>query len=234
MSHRKRGSSNVVWTSITTTTILRPFFWDNPGEPVPEENFWTLWCKGRLTEADTHTDQPAGHHSIRNNQYPLPSSSPMLHGEYHHGEYSGAWTSHAASYVVHHITYNLGFRECCLSWRWYPFQNFFYEICKLCIFYIMKNMFSCKIRRSLSKRSSQNSFPMFDDTSVKGRPDRIFCGLNYFEDKKVWAFDKIYMVFQLSNEYIVTIFKFDLIWLLYCSHTNWRSSVLHDLLSVLH
>jgi len=20
---------------------------------VPEENFWTLWCKGRLTEADT-------------------------------------------------------------------------------------------------------------------------------------------------------------------------------------
>jgi len=61
---------------------------------------------------------------------------------------------------------------------------------------------------------------MFDDTSVKGRPDRIFCGLNYFEDKKVWAFDKIYMVFQLSNEYIVTIFKFDLIWLLYCSHTN--------------
>jgi len=24
-----------------------------PGEPVPEENFWTLWCKGRLTEPDT-------------------------------------------------------------------------------------------------------------------------------------------------------------------------------------
>jgi len=39
---------------------------DHPGEPVPEENFWTLWCKGRLTEADTpisgwaplHPDQP--------------------------------------------------------------------------------------------------------------------------------------------------------------------------------
>jgi len=29
------------------------FFRDHPGEPVPEENFWTLWCKGRLTEADT-------------------------------------------------------------------------------------------------------------------------------------------------------------------------------------
>ena len=30
-----------------------------PGEPVPEENFWTmswtLWCKGRLREADTQT-----------------------------------------------------------------------------------------------------------------------------------------------------------------------------------
>jgi len=30
-------------------------FPDHPGEPVPEENFWTLWCKGRLTEADRHT-----------------------------------------------------------------------------------------------------------------------------------------------------------------------------------
>jgi len=38
-----------------TTTVLRPFFRDYPGEPVPEENFWTLWCKGRLTEADTPT-----------------------------------------------------------------------------------------------------------------------------------------------------------------------------------
>ena len=38
-----------------TTTILRPFFRDHQGELVPEENFWTLWCKGRLTEADTPT-----------------------------------------------------------------------------------------------------------------------------------------------------------------------------------
>ena len=30
----------------TLTTVLRPFFRDHPGEPVPEENFWTLWCKG--------------------------------------------------------------------------------------------------------------------------------------------------------------------------------------------
>ena len=32
-------------------------FRDHPGEPVPEENFWTLWCKRRLTEADTLTIQ---------------------------------------------------------------------------------------------------------------------------------------------------------------------------------
>jgi len=36
--------------------LLRPFFQDQLGEPVPEENyFWTLWCKGRLMEADTPT-----------------------------------------------------------------------------------------------------------------------------------------------------------------------------------
>jgi len=37
------------------TTVLRPFFRDHPGEPVPEENLRTLWHKGRSTEADTQT-----------------------------------------------------------------------------------------------------------------------------------------------------------------------------------
>ena len=41
--------------TTTTTTVLRPFFQDHPGEPVPEENFWTLWCNGRLTDTDTLT-----------------------------------------------------------------------------------------------------------------------------------------------------------------------------------
>ena len=41
--------------SYHTKTVLEPFFWDHPGEPVPEEHFWTLWCKRRLTEADTPT-----------------------------------------------------------------------------------------------------------------------------------------------------------------------------------
>ena len=33
----------------------QPFFRDYPGELVPGENFWTLWCKERLTEADKPT-----------------------------------------------------------------------------------------------------------------------------------------------------------------------------------
>ena len=40
------------------TTPPQPFygpFSGTLGELVPEENFWTLWCKGRLTEADTPT-----------------------------------------------------------------------------------------------------------------------------------------------------------------------------------
>jgi len=44
-----------LWTTTTITTFLRLIFRDHPGEPVPEENFWTLWCKGRLTEAYTLT-----------------------------------------------------------------------------------------------------------------------------------------------------------------------------------
>jgi len=74
-------ASHIIFTSTTTTTttILRPFFRDHPGEPVPEENFWTLWCKERLTEADTlilyHL---AGRHSIRTNQCPPPPSPRLV------------------------------------------------------------------------------------------------------------------------------------------------------------
>ena len=28
---------------FTTTTVLWPFFWDHPGEPVPEGNFWNFY-----------------------------------------------------------------------------------------------------------------------------------------------------------------------------------------------
>jgi len=39
----------------TTTTVLTALFPGRLGEPVPEENFWTLGCKGRSTEAETPT-----------------------------------------------------------------------------------------------------------------------------------------------------------------------------------
>jgi len=44
-----------MFNHTTPQPVLRPFFQDHLGEPVPEENFWTLWRKGRLTEADTQT-----------------------------------------------------------------------------------------------------------------------------------------------------------------------------------
>ena len=57
MDYKVDGVTPRGTTPHHTTTVLQPFFWDHPGEPVPEENFWTLWCKGRPTEADTPTIQ---------------------------------------------------------------------------------------------------------------------------------------------------------------------------------
>jgi len=54
MANRFTSSSS---NNHHTTTVLPPFFRNLPGEPVPGENFWTSWCKGRLTEADTPTIQ---------------------------------------------------------------------------------------------------------------------------------------------------------------------------------
>ena len=61
-----------------TTTVLRPFFRDHPGEQVPEENFWTSWWKGRLTEVDTLT--------IRLGATPSGLTSAYLH---HHQFFTG-------------------------------------------------------------------------------------------------------------------------------------------------
>ena len=61
-------------TQTTTTTVLWPFFRDHPGEPVPDENFWTLWCNGK------HTDHPVGRHSIWTNQCPSPPSPIFFTG----------------------------------------------------------------------------------------------------------------------------------------------------------
>ena len=54
----------------TRTTVSRPFFRDHPGEPVPEEKFWTSE-QGKINRG-RHIDHPAGCHSIRTNQCPPP------------------------------------------------------------------------------------------------------------------------------------------------------------------
>jgi len=73
MEKRVISDMNTITTTVLhhTTTVLRPFFRDHPGEPVPEKNFWTLWCKGRLTKADTPT--------IRLGATPSRLSSAHLH-----------------------------------------------------------------------------------------------------------------------------------------------------------
>ena len=94
-----RSGCNDIWYNTTvgmqlllphhTTTVLRPFFWDHPRKPVPEENFWTLWCKGRLTEAETQTIRmgatPSGlrsahlyHPPIFYRPHALPAAQPTV------------------------------------------------------------------------------------------------------------------------------------------------------------
>jgi len=66
-----------------------PFLQDHLGEPVPEQNFWTLLCKGRLTESDTLTIRlsatPSGlssahlhHHPIFYRPDALPAAQPTV------------------------------------------------------------------------------------------------------------------------------------------------------------
>ena len=54
-----------------TTTILRLFFWNHPGEPVD------FMVQGKINRG-RHTDHPAVLHSIRTNQCPPPPSSPYF------------------------------------------------------------------------------------------------------------------------------------------------------------
>jgi len=59
---QKTGAKDVLPNTDYTHTphhhnCFIALFRDHLGEPVPEENFWTLWCKGRLTEAETLTIQ---------------------------------------------------------------------------------------------------------------------------------------------------------------------------------
>jgi len=52
---------------------------------VPEENFWTLWCKGRLTEANTPTIRlgatPYGLTSAHLHHYPFFTGQMPRYGD---------------------------------------------------------------------------------------------------------------------------------------------------------
>jgi len=84
--HSSEMRANKLWNIVATDDTnqwhnhnhFMVFFRDHPGEPVPEENFWTLWCKGRLTEADTN--HLAWRHSIRNQPVPTSTIPPFFTG----------------------------------------------------------------------------------------------------------------------------------------------------------
>jgi len=61
-----------------TTTILRLFFRDHPGELVPEETFWTFMVQGKINRG-RHTDRPAWRHSMRSNHCPPPPSPHIFY-----------------------------------------------------------------------------------------------------------------------------------------------------------
>jgi len=69
--------------SFATPPPTQPFYGAFSGTTrvsrCQKRTFWTLWCKGILTEADTQTI-PAGRHSIRTNQCPPPPSRHIFYG----------------------------------------------------------------------------------------------------------------------------------------------------------
>jgi len=76
-------------------------------EPVPEENFWTLWCKARLTEADTLTIRlgatPSGLTSAYLHHPPcfLQAGCPSWHPTNHQStEGNKLWTKKLSKFIL--------------------------------------------------------------------------------------------------------------------------------------
>jgi len=71
--NQHRQSTEGTKHAITHHNRFTALFQGPPRWAGARREFWTLWCKGRLTEADT--DHPAGCHSIwTNKRPPLPSA----------------------------------------------------------------------------------------------------------------------------------------------------------------
>jgi len=71
--YSNNSSSKLTYNTHKDTTILRPFFPDYLGEPVPEEKLLDFMVQGKINRG-RHTDHPAGCHFIRTNQCPPPPS----------------------------------------------------------------------------------------------------------------------------------------------------------------
>jgi len=78
LSLRQLSIASTLWLQVTTT-VLWPFFQDYPVEPVPERELLGFVMQGKINR-DRHTDHPAGHHSIRTNQFPPPPSPIFFTG----------------------------------------------------------------------------------------------------------------------------------------------------------
>jgi len=67
--------------STNTELFYGPFSGTIRVSRCQKRNFWTLWCMGRLTEADTPTIWLARCHSIQTNQCPPPPSPSFFTGQ---------------------------------------------------------------------------------------------------------------------------------------------------------
>ena len=110
----------------------RPSFRDHPRESVPEENFWTLWCKGRLTEADTPTIRlgttPSGlsiahlHHSPIFLQAGCPSCCPTNSVKALKAYKANAYAHHfGGRFTIEHALACCALDSFSLDGEWMPF-----------------------------------------------------------------------------------------------------------------
>ena len=110
---------------MNTTTVLWPFFRDHPGEPVPEENFWTLWCKGRLTEADTPTIRlgatPSGLTSAHLHHPPLVTYYSLMNTIFiSTASLKSTWVSRL--FLFHHKSLGFNVLTLGLDWIFYSYS----------------------------------------------------------------------------------------------------------------
>jgi len=95
-------------TPTHTHNRFMALFRDHPGEPVPEEYFWTLWCKGRLTDwlgatASGLTSAQLHHPHVFYGLDALPVAQPTVSKHWRHTMIFGA--QHQVSSYSRHVPF---------------------------------------------------------------------------------------------------------------------------------